>query len=120
MNIELRDYFAAKAMPAVYSEYCSSAEKVGFDEGWMMGVAMDAYAMADAMLAAREVGKPNKKADDDWIEWHGGACPVDRDAVVELKILGDYCTHITGDPRAYRWSHKNDRGDIIAYRVVQP
>ena len=52
----LRDYFAAKAMPAVYSEYCSSAEKVGFDEGWMMGVAMDAYAMADAMIAAREKG----------------------------------------------------------------
>ena len=55
-GMTLRDYFAARVMPAVYSEYCSSAEKVGFDEGWMMGVAMDAYAMADAMLAAREKG----------------------------------------------------------------
>jgi hypothetical protein len=45
---------AEKAMPAVYSEYVSSAEKVGFDEGWMMGTAIDAYAMADAMLAASD------------------------------------------------------------------
>lgn len=52
-GMSMRDYFAAKALPAVYSDYCASAEKIGFDEGWKVGVAMDAYAMADAMLKAR-------------------------------------------------------------------
>lgn len=54
MGMTLRDYFAAKALPAAYADYCESARKIGFDEGWKMGVALDAYAMADAMLAARE------------------------------------------------------------------
>lgn len=53
-GMALRDYFAAKAIPAVYADYCASARVVGFDEDWKMGVALDAYAMADAMLAARE------------------------------------------------------------------
>lgn len=56
-GMTLRDYFAAKALPAVCADYFESAQKVGFDEGWMAGVAMDAYAMADAMLKAREVTK---------------------------------------------------------------
>jgi len=51
----LRDELAAKAMPACYAEYCTHANIQGFDEGWKMGVALDAYAMADAMLNAREL-----------------------------------------------------------------
>ena len=51
----LRDELEAKAMPACYAEYCTHANIQGFDEGWKMGVALDAYAMADAMLKAREV-----------------------------------------------------------------
>ena len=54
-GMTLRDYFAAKAMPACYAEYCTHANIQGFDEGWKMGVALDAYATADAMLKAREV-----------------------------------------------------------------
>ena len=53
-GMTLRDYFAAKAMPACYAEYCTHANIQGFDEGWKMGVALDAYALADAMLKARE------------------------------------------------------------------
>lgn len=53
-GMTLRDYFAAKAMPAVYTEYCEDARATGFDEGWIDGVAHDAYAMADAMLKARD------------------------------------------------------------------
>ena len=54
-EMALRDYFAAKAMPACYAEYFTHANIHGFDEGWKMGVALDAYAMADAMLEARGV-----------------------------------------------------------------
>ena len=49
VGMSLRDYFAAKAMVvglAETNEY--------LDEHWRMGVALDAYAMADAMLAARD------------------------------------------------------------------
>lgn len=54
-GMTLRDYFAAKAMPILLADYFESAGKTGFDEDWMMGVAVDSYAMADAMLKAREV-----------------------------------------------------------------
>ena len=54
-GMELRDYFAARAMTACYAEYCAHANVQGYEEDWKMGVALDSYAMADAMLKAREV-----------------------------------------------------------------
>jgi hypothetical protein len=53
-GMTLRDYFAAKAMPSVYKEYAECARNTGWDEDWRMWVALDAYALADAMLKARE------------------------------------------------------------------
>ena len=53
-GMTLRDYFAAKAMPSCYAEYCAYANAQGYSEDWKMGVALDSYAMADAMLKARE------------------------------------------------------------------
>lgn len=49
VGMTLRDYFAARAMTACYAEYCAHANVR------KMGVALDSYAMADAMLKAREV-----------------------------------------------------------------
>ena len=54
-GMELRDWFAAKAMPACYAETCRDCGVNGWPEDWKMGVALDAYAMADAMLKAREL-----------------------------------------------------------------
>ena len=46
-GMTLRDYFAAQAIgPLLQIETYP-------DENWRMGIAIDAYAMADAMLAAR-------------------------------------------------------------------
>ena len=53
-GMTLRDYFAAKAMPAVYADYCASARKTGWDEGWKHFIARESYEMADAMLTERE------------------------------------------------------------------
>lgn len=53
-GMTLRDYFAARAMTACYAEYCAHANVQGYEEDWKMGVALDSYAMADAMLKARE------------------------------------------------------------------
>jgi len=45
----LRDYFAARAMQSLLTTIDEFP-----DEHWRTGVAMDAYMMADAMLAARK------------------------------------------------------------------
>ena len=55
VGMTLRDYFAARAMTACYAEYCAHANVQGYEEGWKVGVALDSYEMADAMLKAREV-----------------------------------------------------------------
>ena len=48
-GMTLRDYFAAKAMQAGLTTIAEYP-----DENWRVGLAMDAYAMADAMLKARK------------------------------------------------------------------
>lgn len=56
-GMTIRDYFAAKAVPAVYAEAMQEArEGSGLfqHEDWRVGLALDAYAMADAMLRARD------------------------------------------------------------------
>jgi hypothetical protein len=52
-GMTLLDYFAAKALPAIFSDYCSAARETGFDHGWRDYIAANAYEMADAMLKAR-------------------------------------------------------------------
>lgn len=56
-GMTLRDYFAAKALPVIYTQAMEeAAEGSGLfqHEDWRMGLALDAYSMADAMLRARE------------------------------------------------------------------
>lgn len=48
-GMTLRDYFAAKVMQAIISR-----NKILLEGPWCNRVAIDAYAMADAMLAQRE------------------------------------------------------------------
>jgi len=60
-GVSLRDYFAAAVLPAVYRDYWDDVRarerECPVTEDWREEVATDAYAMADAMLAARE--QPN-------------------------------------------------------------
>ena len=48
-GMDLRDYFAAQAIGPLLQQVETYP-----DENWRMGIAIDAYAMADAMLSARE------------------------------------------------------------------
>ena len=48
-ELDMRDYFAAQAIGPLLQQIETYP-----DENWRMGIAIDAYAMADAMLAARE------------------------------------------------------------------
>jgi hypothetical protein len=53
-GMTLRDYFAAKALPAIYKDTRECARVEGQSVDWRDEVAAEAYAMADAMLKARE------------------------------------------------------------------
>jgi hypothetical protein len=56
-GISLRDQFAVNALPTVYADVCREMERHGCPgPDWRDGVAAGCYAMADAMLKAREVG----------------------------------------------------------------
>ena len=54
-----------------------------------------------------------------WIDWHGGECPVDSDAIVEVKYRKPSPLHFNNDRAGdFAWSHTGSNGDIIAYRIV--
>lgn len=58
---------------------------------------------------------------DGWIQWAGGDCPVDSDAIVEVK-LQRHNQHQYNNDRAgdFVWLHTGSSCDIIAYRLQQP
>lgn len=52
----LREEFAKAVLPVCYEEAIEAFKRAGFpDEQWRLGVALDAYHMADAMLVARNI-----------------------------------------------------------------
>lgn len=55
-GMTLRDYFAAKALPAMYRVFCGEvrASVATVPKDWEMSIARNAYKLADAMLKARE------------------------------------------------------------------
>lgn len=53
-----------------------------------------------------------------WIQWAGGECPVDRDAIVEVKYRNPSRNKFNNDRAGdFTWSHDGIDGDIIAYRL---
>lgn len=69
-----------------------------------------AISKAEATLAAPQ------PADDGWIPWAGGECPVERRAVVMVK--GKNGEVDTDKAHFYDWHHTGSSLDIIAYRVA--
>lgn len=54
-GMTLRDYFAAKVMPESLREFHAFVNDGGqIPDNWRVGIALEAYAMADAMLIARD------------------------------------------------------------------
>lgn len=70
------------------------------------------------------IDKKNKSApegSEGWTEWHGGECPVDSDAIVEVKYRSPKPYQFNNDRAGdFTWSHDGFDGDIIAYRQQQP
>lgn len=55
-TISLRDEIAMRLLPALYSTAAADERTFQHDD-WPVGLALDAYRIADAMLAAREGGE---------------------------------------------------------------
>ena len=60
-------------------------------------------------------------ANDGWIPWAGGKCPVDDDALVETwRRDGVQLVGYEARPAIrWSWSNCNILSDIIAYRIVR-
>ena len=97
------------------SDYCSGFKLEKCDD-WITDV-VTKQQYESALAASKAV-----VGHDGWIEWAGGDCPVDSDAIVEVKYRS---------PKPYQYNNYNDRAgdfdwehigsnaDIIAYRLQQ-
>ena len=72
--------------------------------------------MRQAWQAALASQQP---ADDGWVEWAGGECPVRADAIVDVKWSGGNQSDF-GKAYYWSWEHYDYEDNIIAYRVVKP
>lgn len=62
---------------------------------------------------------PLPVADDGWIEWGGGECPVDHGTQVKVRCRDRY--EYNGSAESFEWSRLGDLilpGDIIAYHIA--
>lgn len=58
---------------------------------------------------------------DGWIEWGGGECPVDSNAIVEVKCRWHNPHQYNNDRAgAFYWARTGSNADIIAYRLHNP
>lgn len=88
-----------------------SSDDPGFE---LVKVTRDQYEAA--LAASKAVVGHNG-----WIDWHGGECPVDSDAIVEVKYRKPSPYQFNNDRAGdFTWSHDGFGGDIIAYRLQQP
>lgn len=60
-------------------------------------------------------------ADDGWIEWKGGECPVNINSLVNVRYKNGGGDLESSRAEVYNWSHNDkDCCPIVAYRVVKP
>ena len=93
------------------SDYCSGFKLEKCDD-WITDV-VTKQQYESALAASKAV-----VGHDGWIQWAGGECPVESDAIIEVKYRKPnryrYSNDRAGD---FDWSHYGFDGDIIAYRL---
>lgn len=57
-------------------------------------------------------------ADDGWIVWAGGECPVPMTGRVDYLLRGGD-RYDSEAARSLRWGHTGSLSDIVAYRIAQ-
>lgn len=96
------------------SDYCSDFKLEKCDD-WITDV-VTKQQYESALSASKSV-----VGHDGWIQWAGGECPVDSDAIVEVKYRKPNPYQFNNDRAGdFNWSHDGIDGDIIAYRLQQP
>lgn len=64
-----------------------------------------------------EAAKPKVEIPEGFTPWNGGKCPVDAGAEIDVVLRnGSQGSGLAG---GHRWTHGQNLGDIIAYRVVK-
>ena len=58
-----------------------------------------------------------KKIYGPWIKWNGGARPVPRDTLVEVRYSDGSCK-AGCTANCYLWRHADEDGDIVEYRIA--
>lgn len=101
--------------------YDRMAEQDNQDPGSLHGLIarriLHAEPVARAALTETADTPSTPTASDGWTPWVGGARPVAAGIYVEVK----YRDGETGRPYfaySYKWKHRGDRFDIVAYRIV--
>lgn len=79
---------------------------------------MDSAASDDCAAYANKTGCYTI-ADDGWIKWEGGECPVNDEAQVEVRLRGQAETEVWMADKLY-WGQGDHEDDIIAYRIISP
>lgn len=96
------------------SDYCSDFKLEKCDD-WIADVVTKQQYEA-ALAASKAVVGHNS-----WIQWAGGDCPVDSDAIVEVKFRWhNQCQYNNDRAGDFDWAHTGSSADIIAYRVHKP
>lgn len=61
---------------------------------------------------------------DQWYDWAGGECPVEKDVQVEVGLRNGSTNSTYSNPTFYRWTHgiysPSDLHDIVKFRVIAP
>lgn len=78
----------------------------------------DMAGLARAALAETADMPAPPPADDGWIAWEDGECPVLERARVEVKFRNGE-THMTDRPERLWWKSGASLFDIVAYRIVE-
>lgn len=73
------------------------------------------------MICTSDEQAARQQADDGWIEWSGGDCPVVDGDIIHVKLRGGAQSGFSVcKPLSLQWEHEDNGWDIIAYRVVKP
>jgi len=88
-------------------------------ESWANADNAKAFEQFQTELEAVWEGKPTDGPP--WIPHDGGPCPLKTEEVEEweLRFRDGDIRRVPGNPKAWRWRHRKEAGDIIAYRVLK-
>ncbi len=102
--------------------YDRMAEQDNQDPGSLHGLIarriLHAEPVARAALTETADTPAPPPADDGWIKWEGGECPVSPETLVDVRYRSRV-TNVRRPAKAFRWSNMRHVADIVAYRIVE-